>query len=65
MKPKSDVSPATFKEYIARINKVIDYIYRHLDHALTATELAREANFSEFHFQRIFKMVVGESLNVC
>jgi AraC family transcriptional regulator len=50
-------------EYIGRINRVIDHIEAHLDSDLSLGALARVANFSEFHFHRIFKGVVGETLN--
>jgi len=50
-------------EYIARINRVIDYIESHLDRELTLKKLSDVANFSSFHFHRIFRALVGESLN--
>ncbi len=50
-------------EYIARINRVIDHIERNLHRELTLVELARVANFSRFHFHRIFSGMVGEPLN--
>lgn len=48
--------------YIQSINAVQDYIENHLDQPLTAKELCQVANFSEFHFQRIFGFITGESL---
>ena len=50
-------------EYTARINRVIDHIDRNLQHELTLAELAGVANFSRFHFHRIFSAMVGEPLN--
>lgn len=50
------------KEYIARINKVYDYIDRHLGEDMTLAELAAVAGFSEFHFHRIFAAMTGETL---
>jgi len=50
-------------EYIARINRVIDYIEKNIDRDLTLTTLADVANFSSFHFHRIFRALVGETLN--
>lgn len=50
-------------EYIGRINRVIDYIEVHLDSELSLGVLAKVANFSAYHFHRIFKGVVGETLN--
>lgn len=50
-------------EYVGRINRVMDYVEANLDGDLSLGALARVANFSEFHFHRIFKGVVGETLN--
>jgi AraC family transcriptional regulator len=50
------------EEYSARINRVIDYIETNLDQALSLETLAGVANFSPFHFHRIFRAVVGETL---
>lgn len=51
------------KEYIYRINKVMDYIEKHLDEELTLKVLSAEAAFSEYHFHRIFSAITGETLN--
>ena len=48
--------------YISKINEVQDYIENHLEDELTIKKLANVASFSEFHFQRIFKLMTGESL---
>jgi len=50
------------EEYVSRINQVIDYIASNLDDELSLEKLARVANFSPFHFHRIFKSMVGETL---
>lgn len=47
--------------YIARINKVFDYIEANLDKAMTLEELAEVAHFSKFHFARMFHSMVGET----
>lgn len=49
-------------EYVSRINRVLDYIERHLDQPLTVEGLAKVAFFSPFHFHRVFKALTGESL---
>jgi len=54
---------ASRAEYISRINRVIDYIDKHLDEAISLQALAKVAHFSPFHFHRIFKAIVGETLN--
>ena len=51
------------QEYRSRINRVIDYIEDHLDKDLTLEELARVAQFSAFHFHKIFSAMIGETLN--
>ena len=48
-------------EYRARINRVMDYVDRHLDATLDLASLAGIAHFSPFHFHRIFTMMTGET----
>jgi AraC family transcriptional regulator len=48
-------------EYKARINKVFDYIEVNLEKQFTLDELAAAANFSKFHFHRLFLALVGET----
>ena len=50
-------------EYIARINRVMDYIEGHIAEALSLEVLARIACFSPFHFHRVFAAMTGETLN--
>jgi AraC family transcriptional regulator len=49
--------------YRARINRVIDYITENLAEELPLRQLAAVANFSEFHFHRLFRALINESLN--
>lgn len=49
-------------EYTQKINKVIDYIIHHLDTPLPVEKLAEVAGLSEYHFHRIFRAEVGETL---
>ena len=51
------------EEYISRINRVIDYIEKNIDKDLSLEKLAGVAYFSRFHFHRIFRAMVGETLN--
>lgn len=53
----------SIKEYFFRINKSIDYIKANLHNDLSLDKLACQANFSKFHFHRIFKSVTGTALN--
>jgi AraC family transcriptional regulator len=50
-------------EYVGRINRVLDYIEANLTGDLSLATLARVANFSPFHFHRIFRSIIGETLN--
>ncbi len=50
------------EEYKARINRVVDFIERNLGRDLSLEDLAGIANFSKFHFHRIFCSMVGETL---
>jgi len=51
------------EEYTARVNRVIDYIEANISEELSLKELANVAHFSPFHFHRIFRGMVGETLN--
>lgn len=51
------------EEYIQRINRVIDYIEANIDKDFVLEDLSQIANFSRFHFHRIFRASVGETLN--
>lgn len=53
----------TRREYVARVNQVVDLIQERLDQNLSLEVLADEAGFSRFHFHRIFAGVVGEPLH--
>lgn len=50
-------------DYIYRINKVMDYIEDNISTELSLDKLASEANFSKFHFHRIFSAITGEKLS--
>ena len=52
----------THNEYHKSINKAIDFINSHLKDTVDLKTLANVANISEFHFHRIFKAFIGESL---
>ncbi|SPF43515.1 putative Transcriptional regulator, AraC family [Candidatus Sulfopaludibacter sp. SbA4] len=49
--------------YHDRVNRVLDYIGRHLDDDLSLSRLSEVGCFSAFHFHRIFQTVTGETLN--
>jgi AraC family transcriptional regulator len=51
------------QEYMARINRVIDYIEKNLNEDITLEKIAQIACFSPFHFHRIFSTLTNETLN--
>lgn len=51
------------QEYIARINRVIDFIENNIGSQLNLEKLSQVACFSRFHFHRIFSAFTGETLN--
>lgn len=59
---KKNLSNTSLKEYIHRINLVLDYIDKHYDKELTLEELSSVASFSKYHFHRIFNALIGETL---
>ncbi len=52
----------TLNDYKRRLLRVLVHIQGHLDESLALEELAGLACFSPFHFHRIFKGMVGESV---
>lgn len=48
--------------YKERVNRVIDFIGKHLDEELELEELCRIACFSKYHFHRLFTAHAGVSL---
>ena len=62
MKENNNISPRLNAEYKSRINRVIDFIERNIDHEFTLDELAQIAFFSKYHFHRIFSSMMKETL---
>lgn len=52
----------THNEYHKSINKTVDYINNNLKNQIDLKTLANLANISEFHFHRLFRAFIGESL---
>ncbi|MGP8305751.1 AraC family transcriptional regulator [Vibrio sp. YIC-376] len=50
-------------QQISRINDVLFYIHQDISRELSATQLSDVAAYSEQHFHRVFKQVVGESIH--
>lgn len=57
----TEVNPYILEEYKSRINNVLDFLEKNLEKPLTLEELASVANFSKFHFHRIFYGMTGET----
>jgi AraC family transcriptional regulator len=57
-----ETSASTRREYAARMNRVVDYIQEHLAEPLDLEQLAAIACFSSFHFHRLFRAWMGETL---
>jgi AraC family transcriptional regulator len=56
------VKPDTATSYHERLYRVLAHIERNLDGPLPLNDLARIAGFSAFHFHRVFRGMVGESV---
>ena len=50
-------------EYLFRLNRTLDYVRDHFAEDLTLAKLAKVACFSKFHFHRIFRTLLGETVN--
>lgn len=53
----------TRREYLKRINFVLDFIEKNLDADLSLEYLSEKAHYSPYHFHRVFLTVVNERLN--
>lgn len=49
-------------DYVERVNRVLDHIHHHLGGELTLEALSKVAHFSPYHFHRIFKSLLGETI---
>jgi AraC family transcriptional regulator len=54
---------AVHLDYVERVNRAIDHIVRNLAEPLRLEEVSTAAGFSPFHFHRVFKSLLGETLN--
>lgn len=50
-------------DYRERVNRAIDHILQNLGQPLKLDDIAKVACFSPYHFHRIFRSMVGETLN--
>jgi len=56
------VNEPSRNEYHKRISSAMDYIQRNIHRPLCLTTVAKAAHLSPFHFHKIFKLVVGETV---
>lgn len=49
--------------YVRRIQRVTDYVAAHLDEMLDLETLARVASLSPYHFHRVYRGLLGETVN--
>ncbi len=59
---KNNVPHRTAMDYKKRVCQAMNFISQNLERDLSLEEIARAASFSMFHFHRIFKAVVGETV---
>ncbi|MEH6629533.1 MAG: AraC family transcriptional regulator [Halopseudomonas aestusnigri] len=59
---RTSIKAVTRKDYERRLQRVMGYVRQNLDQELDLTQLADIAHFSPYHFHRIFRSMVGESL---
>lgn len=52
----------TSEEHIKRIRKVLNFIDQNLGNELSLDNLAEIGSYSPFHFHRIFRSIIGETL---
>ena len=58
----ADLPDLANQDYVARVNAAIDYVTQNLDGPLRLEDVARAAGFSPYHFHRIFRGLMGETL---
>ena len=58
----SDLPNRANSDYVDRVNRAVDYVTANLDQPLRLGEVANAACFSSYHFHRIFRGLMGETL---
>ena len=49
--------------YALRVQRVVDYLAEHLDEVLDLETLSRVAHLSPYHFHRVYRGLLGETVN--
>ena len=60
--PSHENRPQTRSDYVRRVTRVIAYIHDNLDGDLSAGRLADVANFSTYHWHRVFHAMTGSTV---
>jgi len=50
------------EDYLKQMQATIDFVESHIAEELSLSRLAQVANFSDFHFHRVFQSMAGESV---
>src|SRR5690554_2335366 len=56
------LKPQTRESYINRLDRMLDYVYAHLDDDLSFDRLAEIACLSPYHWSRIYSAMRGETI---
>lgn len=59
---KLTIKSTTAKDYRKRLNRVVEYLYQHLDENIGIDELAEVAHLSSYHWHRIYTAIQGETV---
>lgn len=59
---REQMKETTKDDYLQSVYKVILYIENNSQDEMTLEELSKVAGFSKYHFHRVFKSIIGESL---
>jgi len=56
------IKASTANDYRKRLNRVVDYLYQHLDDNIRIDDLAEIAHLSSYHWHRIYTAMQGETV---
>lgn len=59
--PMKSSTQRQLEEYKSRVNNAIDFIESNLSDSLSLDSISQAANFSKYHFHRIFHAMIGET----
>lgn len=57
-----DITPNKQHEYLMKFTQATNYIHQHYSEDLTLEKIASSANFSKYHFSRLFNQFTGKTL---